>query len=256
MGGYRRNAEPSIPDSLIDIARGALPNASVLSAFGERDTVGITTQGEDIWLGTATTVPTPADAGDAMEIVSGSANDAAAGTGVQAVLIDYVDAVGNPATEALATNGTTPVPLVDTNVRFVQRMWATAVGSNGVAVGDIDIRKISAPTDIYSMIGIGGNMSLVPHRMVPLGKKLVIWSWHASESRRFPVAFRLRSTSEGSTVYPGVFLFKSPIFVAEGGLNPPVLFEVPALAIVKVSGWATGAGGAASCHWNGILYDV
>ena len=240
----------------IDMCRGLYPNIQPFGAFGERMSMGTSAAGEDIWRGTDDAIPIPADAGEAMEVVSTDAADAAAGTGVQSVNVDYLDADGNPGSEVIALNGTTAVALTLATVRHVQKLHATAVGSNGVAVGSVTIRNIGTPTDVYAIIAVGGNMSLNPSRMVPLGKKLLILNWHATESQDRRVAFRLRSTSDLDQIYPGTSLFKSAMYLAKGSLETSVCAVVPALAIVKVTGWGDAIGGEASCGWDGLLFNA
>lgn len=239
------------------IALGLVSGASILCGFGERPSPGTAAAGEDIWPGTATTVPTPADAGVGMSVVSSSANDGA-GTdvGTRTLVIDYLDAAGNPQAETVTMNGTGAVDLVDRNVRFVQAIHSATVGDNGVAVGDITIHLTGDATTVYCQIAAGGNFSLTPHRMVPVGKTLILRSWHCAESKNKRIAFRLRATSHEGILYPGVFLFQDAMFLALTGLSAPVISIIPALAIVKVSGWAEVTGGEASCSWRGTLYDA
>ena len=106
------------------------------------------------------------------------------------------------------------------------------------------------------MIHIGGNKSLVPHRMVPTGKTLILKSWHASEGQQKRVAFRLRSTDMNGVLRPGVFCFKDSAYLRGGASgNLTLNIPVPALSIVKVSAWASESDGYASCAWWGILVD-
>lgn len=242
--------------NVTDMARGLWPNVGSLRGFGERSSLGTTAQGEDIWRGSATTIPTPPDVGEQMTLVSTSASDTSGGTGTRALLVDYIDADGNPQTESITMDGVTGVNTVATDIRFVQKIYTTATGSNGVAEGDITIHKAGAPSTVYSIISEGGNMSLVPHRMVPAGKQLIITSWHCTESKDKRVAFRLRATAEDGTLRPGVFLFKDSMYLSLGALQAFVAFSLPALAIVKVSGWGSLAGAETSCSWEGCLFDA
>lgn len=51
-----------------------------LYAEGFRTSISNATNGDDIWTGTATTIPIPPSAGQQMQVVSTSANDGVAGT--------------------------------------------------------------------------------------------------------------------------------------------------------------------------------
>jgi hypothetical protein len=238
------------------VAAGNVPGHSIMNAMGERESIGTTVTGEDIWRGAATEVPVPADAGVQMEVVSDDVQDTSAGTGVQTLRIEYLDASGNEQTEDVTMNGTTGVALVETNVRFVNDMYALTVGSNGVAEGDIDIYLQSASTTIYNMIYAGGNKSLVPHRMVPLAKTLILKEWNATEAQAKRIAFRIRSTDMNSVLLPGVFCFKDTAYINNATTGQlPLNINVPALSIVKVSGWAVVMGAEGSCSWWGLLID-
>ena len=258
MAGYKSDLDSKIGRAIdpIDIALGLVPGAEPFCAFGERGDLDIAAAGEDIWPGAAAIIPTPADAGEAMSIVStDAADDIDAGTGVRKVHIHYLDADGIPQFEEKEMEGLTPVALTATDVRFVQKVHAVENGSVGVAVGDITIYKNGAASTIYSMIEAGGNMSLVPHRMVPANKRLVVLHWHATESKSKSVSFRLRATAEGGVLHPGTFIFKDTIFVIGSGLGVPVLFVLPSLSILKISGWSGAAAAGASCGWHGVLFD-
>lgn len=243
-------------DFFLEVEKGNVAGHTIINAIGERESMGTTATGEDIWPGVAVVVPIPADAGEQMEVVSDDVNDASAGTGVRTVEVHYLDASGNEQTETVTMNGTTGVALIATNVRFVQHIHTLTVGSNGAAVGLITIYKQGATTTIYNQIDIGGNMSLVPHRMVPLNKTLYFMGWNGTEAQAKRVSLRVRSTDEGGTLLPGIFLFKDLTYLkqtASGQMEPTI--KMPALSITKVTGWASVAGAEASCSWWGVLVD-
>ena len=250
-------------DFLIEVAANKVDNYSIMEAFGERENVGTTTAGEDITRmndltpapASHTTIPTPAAAGEQMTIISESALDGTSlNTGIQEVEIHYLDADGNPQTELKTMNGTTGVNTTATNIRFIQYMHATVVGTGGVAAGHIKIYKTGTVNLVYCMIAQGGNMSLLPHRMVPLGKKLILLGWHASEATGKRQAIRIRSTDNEGVILTGIFNFKDTFYLNKTvGVNNFLHQALPALAIVKVSSWANVTGGEVACGWNGLL---
>lgn len=252
--GYRLGVD-TVGQTTVDIGLGLVPGSSIFGGFGERNSIAAITNGADIWLGATDTIPHPADAGEAMSVVSTDAADNSTGTGTRTLTISYLDASGNPQTEVVTMNGTTPVALTAINVRFVQKIYTTTAGSNGVAEGDITIYKNGASSTVYNIIKAGGNLSLTSSRMVPLGKKLIVTSWHCTESKDKKVAFRLRSTDQEGVLLPGVFTFKDAMYLTSSAMQATTGFVSPALSIIKISGWApvTGAEGAVS--WEGILVD-
>ncbi len=229
-----------------EIARGNIAEATIWRALGENGSFGTTASGEDVWRGneltpapTATDViPTPPDAGEQMTIVSeSSSDDSPSGSGAQMVRIDFIEADGTESYEVLVMNGTTGVNTTSTTIRFVNDMYTISAGSGGVAAGHIKIYKTGTVGLVYNMIAAGGNKSLVPHRMVPADKVLIVKKWNASEAGDKRITFRIRSTDMNGTLIPGVFCFKGTTYVKKQSsgdleLNVPI----PELSIIKVSG--------------------
>jgi hypothetical protein len=110
-----------------------------------------------------------------MEIVSSSANDTLAGTGIQKVKIYYLDATGAEFTEIVSMSGTTPVSTVATNIYRINDFVASQVGTNGMSVGNIVIRNL-ATTPVYSEIAAGYTRDRSVIYTVPKGKTLFVTS--------------------------------------------------------------------------------
>ncbi len=250
-----------------EVVRGAVPGVAIMKGIGERESMGTTAAGEDIWRGNELSpaptshvlIPTPGAAGEQMTLVSESAqDDHTAGTGVWTVRIEYIDAAGAEQTEDIDLDGTTPVNTVATDIRFVNDMYSVdPIGTGGVAADHIKIYKTGTVGLVYNMIALGGNKSLVPHRMVPAGKELVLMGWHCEEAPGKRGAVRIRSTDMNGVLIPGVFCFKDVAYLnksVSGDLA--VTASVPALSIVKVSGWPDATPAEAGCSWWGYLFDV
>ena len=233
-----------------------------MSAMGEFESGNIDAAGEDVcrWedVGGPSRLPTPAPAGEQMTLVSSNnADNGATATGVLTVRLHYLDAGGYEQTEDVTLNGTTPVTTTATDMRFVNDLYALTVGSNGVAEGNITCYKTGGAiaTDLYQFIVLGGNKSLVPHRMVPTGFTLYLQGWSCTEAQAKRAAFRIRSTDMYGILIPGVFCFKGVAYLNQstsGELNLHGI-PVPALSIVKVSHWEGAVGSEGSCSWWGIL---
>jgi len=237
------------------VLNGHVPGWSVWQAFGHRESMTNATAGEDLWPGTAAIVPTPGT--EFIRVKSSSADDAAAGTGVQQVRMHWIDSDYDQQTTTLDLNGTSAVLFVaSADCRFINDLYATQVGSDGVAAGDIIAYKATDATEIYSMIAAGGNKASLPHRMVPDGYQLLPMAWHAEESAGKRVRTRIRSTDMDGTLLSGVFCFKDEAYIAGDATSDlPLSFVAPSRSIVKVSGWGRQAGAEASCGWWGYLVD-
>lgn len=123
-----------LADGTEQFANSAVPGAKPVRGFGERTTVGAVIEGM-IWSNGTVYIPPPA--GVQPSLVSSSANDTAAGTGVRTVDVHYLDALLIPKVETVIMNGVTPVPMVATNVRWIQKLHARTVGSGGSAAGNV-----------------------------------------------------------------------------------------------------------------------
>lgn len=234
---------------------------SNIRSLGERDSIPSVITGVDLWHGTTTTMTLPPSGGEQMQVFSNNSNDTAGGSGIQEVLIHYLDSSGVTQTEVVVTNG----GAVDTtaiDMMFIQDIHATKVGSNGVAVGIIDIRSKATTANVFNMIDAGGNMSLSISKMVPANKTLYLTQWAASATGKQRVTIRLRSTDHHSILYDGtnpVFLFKDTVNLEDATYlkrwEQDEWFEIPALSIVKITAWTDSAGAYVSASWDGVLID-
>ncbi len=257
-------------DFILAISKGDIPGHRIMRGLGERDAIQITAAGEDMWrgnelsavpaaLGSHTFIPRPADAGEQMTLICENAGDALGGIGVRSVEFHYIDDVGDEQEEFIETDGLTGVDTVATNIRFIQEVHSTAVGSNTAAVGNIRIYRKSDASRVYSMIYAGTNMSIVPHRMVPKDKTLHLRTWTGSESSsQKQIRLRLRFDADNNTppvLLPDVFLLKSGMALNSSSATVDLGYTVPAFSVVKVSAWVVLANGEAACHWWGVLVD-
>lgn len=221
--------------------------------FGQRQSLSTAVTGDDIWEGTATTIPIPPDAGDLMSLVSTSAQDGVAGTGVLSVDVHYIDPTGNPQSTVVTMNGTTAV---NTGIlmRFIQSIHTETVGSNGTAVGTVSIYKTGDVATVYNVIKPGGNVSLSSARMVPLGKTFYIKDTFLSGSSNKSISVRLRVTSTFEDVLnPRVFQYKEISFLQDStkSSNKSVVIKAPALSIIKYTAYSTQTGGDISTSYEG-----
>lgn len=84
-----------------------------------------------------------------LEVISGDANDTAAGTGARTVVVWGVEnstGVYLPFRETISLNGTTAVPLVNTSAVAINGLEIVTAGSGLVNAGNIDVRKVSGAT--------------------------------------------------------------------------------------------------------------
>lgn len=118
-------------------------------------------------------------AGMQMEVLSSSGNDAPANTGVQQVVIQYLDTNYVEQIEVLATNGVGVVPTVATNILRINNFSAGVIGTNGSAVGNITLRGFGGGA-VYSYIIAGETRSKQAVCTIPDGKRLYLIDWALS----------------------------------------------------------------------------
>lgn len=232
-----------------------------LRAFATRTNVSTAVNGDDIWTGTATTLPIPPDVGEQMQVVSTSASDTSDGTGARQVELHYIDANGNQQSETIIMNGITPVLTAATNIRFVQELHVVSAGTNLLAVGTITISKAGAPATVYTQISPGTNASLNTARMVPVNKVLLITGFNATGGAAAggkSADARLRATVHHGTLLARLFQFQDNILVFNSGQVRPYEkpIVVPAFGIVKITSYAAGAGADVQAGWEGFLVDT
>lgn len=236
-------------------------NALLLTGYGFRSAISNAATGDDVWPGTATTLPVPADAGEQMTVVSDNAADALAGTGAQIVMIHYVDANGVEQVELINMNGVTPVNTVATNIRFVQEIHVQQAGTGLLAAGTITIYKSGSASTIYTQIQPNTNQSLNTARMVPAGKVLLLYEFHASAGAAAggkSADVRLRATSHEGLLVAKLFHFIDNFLAFNSSTSrqyrtPRV---IPAFGIVKCTAYASTGGADVQASWEGILIDA
>lgn len=246
-----------------EIARGNIDGMSDFIGFGERDHISETQQGCDLWGGTATSPPWPDQlGGEQMMVVSSNHDDRLTGTGIQKVEVDYLDAIGHEQYETINMNGTAFVRTVGTNIRFVNAIHAMQIGSGTVSSGDVSICANGTLVTTYSMIPIGGNMSLNSQRMVPYGKTFYLYEWTASAVDQTAAAtqaarVRLRATAIHGTRVAGVFLFNDTAqlnnsFYAKKFAIPK---KIPQLSVIKATAWVNGTALYVAASYSGCLEE-
>lgn len=143
-----------------------------VTALGNNPDVDTVTLPEDIWPGGGA-YPWKTAAG-AMEVVSTSAADAAAGTGARTVLVQGLDASYLEISETVTLNGLTAVALVNSYLR-INSALITSAGTGKVNAGDISIRDSGAGTT-RSIIPLGYGITRQAVFTVPAAHTLSIHS--------------------------------------------------------------------------------
>ena len=158
-----------------EIARGNVRGAYPVSAYGKLIASGASTrtlvQTQD---GTSLHVPQ----GVQMSLVSTSANDAAGGSGVRTVVLEYLNGDLDYSFELITLNGLTPVSTLATDIRWVYAIHMATAGNGGVAAGNITISN----GDTYAQMTAGQRSSHSSFYRVPRQKTLYVSSMYGGSS--------------------------------------------------------------------------
>lgn len=154
---------PAIPDTLLAAGFNLLPGVTRVTALGNNPNV--TSPPEDIWSGGG--VYPWMTASTALEIVSSSANDAAAGTGARTVLILGLDINYVEVSQTVTLDGTLAVAL-PSNLFRIQSALIASAGTGKVNAGTLTVRDAGAGTT-RAVIQLGYGVTKQSAYTVPAG---------------------------------------------------------------------------------------
>ena len=157
---------------LYDIAEGNIPGRSVFTKIGYNADVGLALEDITTAGGSYSWIPA---GGTALDVVSSSADDTIAGTGIQKVKVGYLTTDYVQHSEIIEMNGTTPVALTETSVLRVNGIAAQQVGTGGHAAGIITVENVGGAV-VYRSIEAEYTRDRDITFTVPLGKVLYITS--------------------------------------------------------------------------------
>lgn len=181
---------------------------------------------------------------EALQIVSSSASDTAAGIGTRTVKVTYIN-TSNALVQSpdIVLNGTTAVP-AGFFARAIMWMEATSGGTSEASVGNI-ILRIVGPGATHEQISIGENRSLSARFMVPAGFTGFIAYWQSSAFGGATQDVRLRGTVDSFDRTLGTrYIAQDLAFTSDTAslTNDLPWLRFPALSRIKVSTIPSAAG--------------
>lgn len=240
---------PLLQESLIDYGSGYYPDKYAFAVIGYSPAVNNALV--DITnIGGATSVAYvfPAAAVQ-MAIVSSSANDTAAGTGIRTVRIHYLDANYAVQTEDITMNGVAPVNTVATNILRINGIHALTVGSGGYAAGNISLTNGGVT---YAYINTGFNTSRSAVFTIPAGKTGYLTHFSVTEGTSAGAhytRFILEATAHDNILLPGVFIAQDEMAALNGAdsIQYDIPLHLPEKSDVKVSAISDSGAANAMC---------
>ncbi len=177
---YHYGAGSTTRDFYTDVAMGLVDKYSVMHLFGVNSDIDIAAA-EDVWNGGATYTGHNAVAAETVEVFSSDVADAAAGTGARTIQIYGLDANWAEQNETVTLNGATAVDTANTYIRVFRGVVRTA-GSGLVNAGALTARQKTTTANVFFILPIGYNETMVAAWTVPAGKQAYLNSWFASLS--------------------------------------------------------------------------
>lgn len=227
--------KPVLQQDLIGNVLNGYPSRVRGFVFGRAPVVNNTRV--DLWEGPTPSYVFPTVA-QQMAVVSSSASDTLAGTGIQKLMIHYLDANYVTQTETVSLNGLTPAPTVATNILRINGIHAAQVGTGIGAAGNISVTNIGG-TVTYGWISAGMNTGRQAIYTVPAGVTGYISHWQASSGSTGShfCQISLRATTHDGILYPNVFLVQDEQGSQNGGdhFTLPIPIPIPARSDVKIS---------------------
>lgn len=197
-------------------------------------------------------------ANSTLDIISSSAGDAAAGTGVRTVKVTYIDNSNNLVESAgITLNGVTLVTSVLTGVNQVLWMEAATIGSGNVAAGNIRLR-INGGTVEVEQITAGGNKSRSAVFMVPTGYTGYVINWQVSAvNNDQDVRLRGEVNSLDRSLATAYHYMSEKYAASNTAITGTDLWlKVPATARVKASTLSAGTGPTIRCNVNILMVII
>lgn len=258
IGGQRLKENIVLTNSLeLEIGKGNISGYTGFFGFGEKQVLLVNTRGQDIWSGSASTIPIPSQlGGEAIQVFSANHDDRLNGTGINIIRLHYLDGAGNEQTENINLNGTVLVNSVGTNIRFINNVYSILSGVGGVASGTVSVVAYGTSATVYNEIPAFGNASVSSFKMIPKNKTFYLTNWNVSVGVVSSIV-RLRSNVFNGTRYGTTFIFQDSFLGNNSSLARKfsIPIKLPEFSLLKCSGYTTAAGGYISVNYDGILIN-
>jgi len=236
-------------DINLDTALGNYPGVVDAITTSSYQTANTATVEADVWAGTGNM--TWFQAATLLEVISSSANDAAAGTGTRTIFLSGLDTNWLPISETVILNGTNAVPTTLSYLRLNRAVCMTSGTWGGANIGVITIRGVTAGP-VQGVIPIQLGRLAKSHFSIPAGKKFVIRSINLGCDTTGVVTFRLYIRDGSAVAAPFGTKQLGLIYYGVQWAYTDALTNLPAL-LPKIDCWITATPTASNV---GLFCDV
>jgi hypothetical protein len=174
---------PVSPLDFLDISSGRSSKLSVIHKFGMNPDIDLGGGFEAIWNGGGPYTGFDATAAEVVEVFSSAAADASAGTGARTAKVFGLDGNYVQQSETVTLNGVTPVNTVNSYLRLDTIQVITA-GSGGSNAGTITVRQSITTANVFAVMPIGNNRTMIAAFTVPAGNRAYLTNWFTAWSSK------------------------------------------------------------------------
>lgn len=166
-------------DFYLEVAKGNIPGHSLIHKFGYNP--DIDGAFEAIWNGGGSYTGHNPSGAEIIEIFSSDVADVDSGAGAHTVELFGLDASYVEQTEIVALSGLTSVDTVNSYLRM-DRMIVRSAGSGAQNMGEITARQKNTTANIFCIMPIEYNQTMIAAYTIPSGKIAFLLSWFAGLS--------------------------------------------------------------------------
>lgn len=159
----------------LEAVRGRIDNYDCINKFGLNTDIDIAVE-EAIWDGGGDYTGHDATAAETVEVFSSDAADDSAGTGARTLSVIGLDSSWVEQAETVTLDGVTAVDTANTYIRLFRVIVLTA-GSGGSNAGTITVRQKTTTANVFCVVQIGYNQSMVAAYTVPANTNGYIFDW-------------------------------------------------------------------------------
>jgi len=225
-----------------DIASSMLPKFRYHSVYGYNAAVN-TGAAEDIWVGGGTYTGFPVTGEETLSVVSASADDAAAGTGMRTMRIEGLSAAGAVINETVSLNGTTPV-LTTQKFHRVSAIYGLTGGSGQTNAGDITVNHSGTTANVFGVVLAGRGEAQTAAITVPAGRQLIVrrlqFSVSGTPASSVEVLFLLETREPGSNLWRTRHTLSAKTVAGPSVSQPIGGTLIPSMTDIKISATTSG----------------
>lgn len=222
---------PEVRDFDLMVVEGDVPGYRYIHKFGRNPDIDTGSTPEDVWGEGGLYTGFPTGSAETVTVVSSSVLDTAAGTGARTVRLSGLNGSGAEQTEEVTLNGIINVTTINSWTRL-NRVIVLTAGAGGANAGTITVRHSVTVVNIFAVMPIGLNQTLIAAYTIPAGytgyvRQVSILSQQAAASEALCGLW----TRENGSVFRNRNLFDiatggQMIRTFTGGLALPALTDI------------------------------